>query len=136
MEKEGIFKGIYSEEERFKLFKKELKRLNSYCKNIADDKKAVLEKLIEDAAFQAVTLDEAKQILRRDGIIDTYRNGATQYGQKKSAVFEVYDKLSNTYLKVIKQISDIMFPSGSNNNNTGGNEDAKALAKFMMNGRK
>ena len=135
MEKEEVFEGIYTEEERFKLFKKELKRLNSFCKNIADNKMSVLQKLIEDAAFQAVTLDEAKQILRRDGLIDIYKNGANQYGQKKSATFEVYDKMSNTYLKIIKQISDIMFPTNNTNPKGNGDKDVKELVEFMRGGR-
>ena len=87
---------IYSETERKRKIKKELKRL---------------KKLLENVAFMYVTLDETKQIINRDGIIEEYQNGANQKGFKKSSAVEVYDKMVNTYSKVVKQLCE-MLPAG------------------------
>ncbi len=102
---------IYSETERKRKIKKELKRLKKLLENVDETKKSVAQNLIEDAAFMYVTLDETKQIINRDGIIEEYQNGANQKGFKKSSAVEVYDKMVNTYSKVVKQLCE-MLPAG------------------------
>ena len=100
--------GVYSEEKRKKLIKQELKRLNPLLDNIDPNRKRAFEKLINDAAFMAVTLEEARAIINRDGIIESYQNGQNQYGLKKSSAVEVYDKMINTYSKIVKQMCDAL----------------------------
>ena len=56
----------------------------------------------------ATTLCEARETLVRDGFIDTYQNGANQFGTKKSAAFEVYDKMLNSYKKVVDQLYSML----------------------------
>ena len=100
--------GIYREEKRKKLIKQEIKRLNPLLENIDSNRKRAFEKLINDAAFMAVTLEEARAIINRDGIIESYQNGQNQYGYKKSSAVEVYDKMINTYSKIVKQMCDVL----------------------------
>ena len=74
------------------------------------DKKtqSTCESLIDDAAFMAVTLDELRKIIARDGPVERYQNGENQKGLKKSAAVEAYDKMVNTYTKVTKQLVDML----------------------------
>lgn len=102
------FEQIYTDKQRKTKIKKEQKRLEDILKNIDTSKKKTVEKLIEDAAFMAVTLEETRQIIARDGVIETYQNGENQKGVKKSSAVEVYDKMLNTYSKVIKQLCDLI----------------------------
>lgn len=102
------FVQIYTDKQRKSKIKKEQKRLEDILKNIDTSKKKTVEKLIEDAAFMAVTLEETRQIIARDGVIETYQNGENQKGVKKSSAVEVYDKMLNTYSKVIKQLCDLI----------------------------
>jgi hypothetical protein len=104
----GDFELIYSQEQRNAMIKKEITRLNKIFKNVSNDEKETLKKLINEAAFMAVTLEETKNIINRDGIIEEYQNGANQKGIKKSSAVEVYDKMVNTYSKVIKQLCDAL----------------------------
>lgn len=83
-------------------------RLEKILQNIDTSKKKTIEKLIEDAAFMAVTLEETRQIIARDGVIETYQNGENQKGVKKSSAVEVYDKMVNTYSRVVKQLCDLI----------------------------
>lgn len=99
------FQGIYSEAERSAMIKKEYARLSKSIRGLDGRKKATLMKLFSDAAFMAVTLEETRLIIIRDGIIESYQNGANQFGIKKAAAVEVYDKMVNTYAKVIDQIN-------------------------------
>jgi len=102
------FVQIFTDKQRKTKIKKEQKRLEEILKNIDTSKKKTVEKLIDDAAFMAVTLEETRQIIARDGVIETYQNGENQKGVKKSSAVEVYDKMLNTYSKVIKQLCDLI----------------------------
>lgn len=97
---------IYTEKQRIDAIKKEQRRLQKVLQSLSGDKEIAIKKLIEDAAFLAVTLEETRKIINRDGIIEEYQNGANQKGKKKSSAVEVYDKFLNTYIKVVKQICD------------------------------
>lgn len=99
---------IYSEKQRITKIKREKKRLTEAFKNIETTRTKVIEKLIDDAAFQAVTLEETREIIKRDGIIEEYQNGANQKGIKKSSAVEVYDKMINTYSRIIKQLCELL----------------------------
>ena len=121
--------GIFTEIEREAKIKKELSRLKKTLADIAPDAGRLMEGLINDAAFMAVTLEETRLIIRRDGIIETYQNGANQSGRKKSSAVEVYDKMCNTYAKIIKQICDGLPSSDANN-------AADDIMKFALGGRK
>ena len=99
---------IYSEKQRKAKIKKEKKRLEEIFKNIETNRSKLVESLIADAAFQRVTLEETREIISRDGVIEVYQNGANQREIKKSSAVEVYDKMVNTYSKIIKQLCDLL----------------------------
>lgn len=100
-----MFQGIYTEEERKEMIAKEFVKLKKNLKEIDESRKLTIEKLLQEAAFMTVTLDETRQIITRDGIIEEYQNGATQKGLKKSSAVEVYDKLLTSFAKVVEQIN-------------------------------
>ena len=102
------FVQIYSDKQRKIRINKEKERLVLIFQNIETNKGKTVEKLIDDAAFMAVTLDETRQIIARDGIIEQYQNGENQKGIKKSSAVEVYDKMVNTYSRVVKQLCDLL----------------------------
>lgn len=115
------FKPIYSEKQRISKMKKEKKRLNEIFKDIETTRLKLVEKLIDDAAFQSVTLEETREIIKKDGVIEEYQNGPSQKGIKKSSAVEVYDKMVNTYAKIIKQLCELL-PEKNDGNGKGENE--------------
>lgn len=123
------FEGIYSELERNKLISKEYKRLVKSINDMDPQSQVILDKLFCEAAFMAVTLEETRKIIIRDGIIESYQNGATQKGLKKSSAVEVYDKMVNTYSKVIAQINNSL-PDGKTI------DPAEDIMKFAVGGKK
>lgn len=102
------FEQIWTDKQRKTKISRELKRLQKIYENIETGRKKTVEKLINDAAFMAVTLEEIRLVIQRDGVIETYQNGENQKGIKKSSAVEVYDKMVNTYSKVIKQMCDLL----------------------------
>jgi hypothetical protein len=123
------FEGIYSETERNKLISKEYRRLSKSIKDMDPQSQTVLNKLFSEAAFMAVTLEETRKIIIRDGIIEPYQNGATQKGLKKSSAVEVYDKMVNTYSKVIAQINNSLPDDKSI-------DPAEDIMRFAVGGKK
>lgn len=102
------FVQIYTEKKRKSLIKTEKKKLEIIYSKLDESVAKSTEKLLNDAAFMAVTLDELRQIIQRDGPVEQYQNGENQKGLKKSAAVEAYDKMVNTYAKVIKQLVDML----------------------------
>lgn len=103
-----IFSHIYTEEERVKRFSAEKKRLAKTFEKMSPDKMKIVEGLIEQTARMRVMITELNEIIARDGYIEAYKNGENQFGVKKSAAVDVYDKTVNTYSKVIKQLCDLL----------------------------
>ncbi len=101
-------KGIYSEKERDKLIKAELRRLNGIFEDIDERRRKTVSKLIENAAFLAMALDELQKIIKRDGYIESYQNGANQKGLKKSSAVDTYDRYLSSYSKIVKQLCDLL----------------------------
>ena len=102
------FENLYSETKRKAKIKKESKKLNEIFKNLDETTRNTVENLVEEAAFMAVTLEETRQIITRDGVIENYQNGENQKGIKKSSAVEVYDKMVNTYARIIKQLTELL----------------------------
>ena len=118
------FDYLYSEIERKKKINKTIKKLEQIFSVLPEDRKAVADLMLPDVAFMATTLCEARETLVRDGFIDTYQNGANQFGTKKSAAFEVYDKMLNSYKKVVDQLYS-MLPEAPDS------DPAEEITKFV-----
>lgn len=87
---------------------KEFKKLKKIFKNIEENKKKVVEKLIESASFMAVELRNLENHISENGVTEEYCNGQNQYGTKKSSYVEVYNTMIKNYSSVIKQLCDLI----------------------------
>lgn len=85
-----------------------LKRLKKIFKNIPDSKRKASEELICNAAFMEEQLAELQENIRQNGCVEEYRNGATQFGYKKSVHVDVYNTMIKNYNTVIKQLLDLL----------------------------
>ena len=87
---------------------KEIKRLKELFKKMDETKLKLAEKLIENAAFMSVTLDELKEDIRDNGVKEEYCNGENQYGYKESVESKNYNTMIKNYMNIIKQLNDMM----------------------------
>lgn len=108
-----MFEHIYTEKQRTTKINAEEKRLIEIFLNMEEELRRTAEGLVKNAAFQRVVLEELQLLIKRDGYVEEYKNGANQSGLKKSAAVEVYDKTLNTYSKIVKQLCDLMPESGT-----------------------
>lgn len=100
--------GIYTEKERKNKYRKEYRRISGILDECPELSRKMVENLLKEAAFLKVTLQETREILARDGVIEYYKNGENQWGIKKAAAVEVYDKAVNTYSKLVSQLEKML----------------------------
>ena len=95
------------------------------CKNngipVSEDfsDKTFPEKLIENAAFMAVSLTDLQRIINEKGYTEEYQNGENQFGTKKSSEVDIYNTMVKNFNATMKQLIDMLpeSPSGSNSKN-------------------
>ena len=103
-------KRVYTKDE---LIKKEESRLRKIFKGLDGNKLAIVQSLIEMAAFYAVSLGELQDIINekgRAGYEDTYQNGANQHGKKQSVAAELHISYARNQTTIIKQLVDLCPP--------------------------
>lgn len=88
--------------------KKETNKLNKLFEELPKNKKKMAEKLIENAAFMSITLDELKEDIKKYGVKETYVNGKDQFGFKESVESKTYGTMVKNYMSIIKQLNDML----------------------------
>ena len=97
--------------ERENRIKKEKNKLKKQFSKIDEKKKQLVQRLIENAAFMAITLEDLQDEINMNGCISEYKNGENQYGTKKSPEVEIYNTMVKNYVAVIRQLTDLL-PEG------------------------
>ena len=91
-----------------KKIKKETQKLNKLFKDLVYNKKKMAEKLIENAYFMSITIDELKEDIKLYGVKETYVNGKDQFGFKESIENKTYNTMIKNYMNIIKQLNDML----------------------------
>lgn len=91
-----------------KKIRKETQKLKKLFKDLSDNKKKMVEKLIENASFMSITLDELKEDIKLYGVKETYVNGKDQFGFKESIESKTYNTMVKNYMNIIKQLNDML----------------------------
>lgn len=94
--------------EKNKKIKKELNRLKKLFKDLPENKKKISEKLIDNAAFMSISLEELKKDIILYGVKETYANGKDQYGFKESIESKTYNTTIKNYMAIIKQLNEML----------------------------
>nr|DAO93687.1 MAG TPA: hypothetical protein [Caudoviricetes sp.] len=97
--------------------KKEAEKLLKLYTRAHKKRRQLAVKLIANAAFMSVKLDDLQREIAAEGMTETYKNGANQSGIKKSAKVEVYNTTMKSYMAAIKQLNDML-----DDGEAGGNE--------------
>ena len=75
---------------------------------LSDNKKKIVQKTVQDAAFKAVLLEDLHATIQAEGVIEEYQNGANQSGRKVSSVFQAYSSLDKSYQSQVKILLDAL----------------------------
>ncbi len=88
--------------------KAEKKRLLALLADIGDERLRGVDKLIDRAAFYAVTLEDLEAVIAVDGPVSEYQNGANQFGTKRSPEADLHIAMTKNLLAVMKQLIDLL----------------------------
>ncbi|WP_422487129.1 hypothetical protein [Gudongella sp. DL1XJH-153] len=91
-----------------KRFSSELKKIKNIYKEIPDDKKKLVQRLVENASFMAILLEDLQEDIKQNGYKEEYKNGANQFGFKRSIAADLYQVTIKNYSSVIKQLNDLL----------------------------
>ena len=83
----------------------ERKELIEYFDNTTD--KLAL-KLIDNASFMRVTLQDLEKYINKNGVKEEWANGTNQYGVRESVESKTYKDMIKNYTAVIKQLADML----------------------------
>ncbi len=89
--------------------KKEERRLKRIYKNIDKDNKAIIEGLIQRAAYMRVTLEEWEKDIMENGCTEMFTQSQnTPPYERERPVARLYNTMNKNYQSIIKQLSDLV----------------------------
>ena len=89
--------------------KKEVRRLNRIYKDIDKDNKAIIDGLIQRAAYMRVTLEDWEEDIIENGVTEMFtQSEKTEPYERERPVARLYNTMNGNYQKIIKQLSDLV----------------------------
>ena len=88
---------------------KEERRLKRIYKNIDKDNKAIIDGLIQRAAYMRVTLEDWEEDIMENGYYEMFtQSEKTDPYERERPVARLYNTMNANYQKIIKQLSDLV----------------------------
>lgn len=91
--------------------KREKDRLEEIFQGLEKNKLETCAALIDRAAFITISLEDLEEELNETGWVETYQNGESQFGMKKSAAADVHISLTKNLNAIMKQLLDLVPPA-------------------------
>lgn len=99
---------FFTKEQKEEIIRKEIKKLDKIFKNIDENKLKIVNPLIHQCGFMSAELQDLKELIKQNGSVEFYKNGANQFGRKKSAAVEVYNAMIKNFAAILKQLYDLL----------------------------
>lgn len=98
-----------TKEEQNEAVLKEYQRLKRQFSKIDRKTKAVVEGLIDRAAFMKVQLDMLEEDIQENGVTEMFRQSENQQAyERKRPKADLYNSMNVAYQKIIKQLCDLL----------------------------
>ena len=89
--------------------KKEVLRLKRIYKNIDKDNKAIIDGLIQRAAYMRITLEDWELDIMKNGCTEMFTQSInTPPYERERPVARLYNTMNKNYQSIIKQLSDLV----------------------------
>ena len=88
--------------------KREIKKLNRILTDIPEDKKEMVEGLVQNAAFMAVTLRELQADITENGAVITVQTGNGYETTKDNPAQKAYTTMVARYAAIIDQLDGFL----------------------------
>ena len=87
---------------------REYDKLTELYALLPDNKKKLVQPLLQNAAFIKVTLEDLQEQINKEGTFDQYKNGENQFGRKPSANLQAYTSLAKNYAGLIEKLEKML----------------------------
>ena len=101
-------KRVYTVEQRIT---KEYKRLLKLYQGMDENRLAVMDSLIKQAAFLSVTLEDLRAEINTKGHSEEYQHGKNQKGTKQSTATKTLLSMTKQHSDIIRQLSAHLPPT-------------------------
>lgn len=92
-----------------KRIEQEVKRLEQIYKDIDRDNKAIIDGLIQRAAYMRVALEDWELDIMENGIVEMFtQSDKTDPYERERPVARLYNTMNKNYQSIIKQLSDLV----------------------------
>ena len=105
--------------------KRAREELSAVFADLDEKRRKTVDKLLDNAAFMAVQLEDLRVVIQENGVTSEYQNGENQFGTKKSPEVEVYLAMIKNYTAIINSLC-AMLPTD--------NPAASKLLEFVTTG--
>lgn len=107
--KEVIYVASKLDLARNERIKKEERRLKRIYKNVDKDNKAIIDGLIQRAAYMRVALEDWELDIMENGIVEMFtQSDKTDPYERERPVARLYNTMNKNYQSIIKQLSDLV----------------------------
>ena len=104
--------------------------LDEIFSELDEKTKKITVKLLDNAAFMALKLEDLQAEINQNGMVTEYQNGANQFGTKKSPEVEVYLSMIKNYTAIVNTLMNAL-PDGNSAGSAANN-----LLDFINRGNK
>lgn len=119
--------GDLSKEERIKREQRKLKRL---YRDIAKDKKTLIDGLIQRAAYMRITLEDYEADIDENGYVELFtQSEKTEPYERERPVVRLYNTMNKNYQSIIRQLADLLPEQDAF-------EEKDELLQFLAGGKK
>lgn len=105
--------------------KRAREELSDVFAGLDEKRRKTVDKLLDNAAFMSVQLEDLRAVIQENGVTSEYQNGENQFGTKKSPEVEVYLTMIKNYTAIINSLC-AMLPTE--------NSAANKLLEFVTTG--
>ena len=89
-------------------YKRVREELNEIFSELDEKTKKITVKLLDNAAFMALKLEDLQAEINKNGMVTEYQNGANQFGTKKSPEVEVYLSMIKNYTAIVNTLMNAL----------------------------
>lgn len=86
---------------------KDIRKLRQLIKPVADDRRLIAEKLIDELAFMNETLETLKATVKDTGVVEQFIQGKQNF-MRESPALKAYNTTIQRYSLLYKQLNDLL----------------------------
>lgn len=85
------------------LYDKQFEKINKLFENVEENKKSLVEGLIEQNCFMYVQLKELNEIINKKGVVEKFKQGKQEFDRERPAT-KTYNTMIKNYNLIVRQL--------------------------------